>query len=160
MSLKIGDKVLIIDAGVGAYGANGETGIVTKEKSDSGILGHKPGVNIKLKDGSVWRCRLDGKFSILSRKMSLTVSSHDDLTLAVIKEGSETKKGISIKNPKDDSDFRIGALIAIMRAMEMPTLTIEKVIDVLFEEEEQEKEKETLSQIAELLSEVMKKIDK
>lgn len=49
-TLKEGDRIKIIDAGSGAYGANGLEGIIVSSKllQNSGLLDTDKGINVKI----------------------------------------------------------------------------------------------------------------
>lgn len=61
---KIGTRIEIIDAGVGAYGANGKIGVITTENPTAGLLKTDPGYNVKI-GRVVWRIHLDADVKIL-----------------------------------------------------------------------------------------------
>jgi hypothetical protein len=74
---KLGTKIRIIDAGLGATGCNRCIGIVTDEESSNGLLEHDEGYNVKIiksdnsyiskliRDGYVWRIHKDAEIEIL-----------------------------------------------------------------------------------------------
>lgn len=68
----IGDKVKIIDAGCGAYGANGLIGIVEaidhkgNKNSENGLSGK--GVIIRMNNGRTWKVSLDFLFEMIEKK--------------------------------------------------------------------------------------------
>ena len=57
----LGDKIKIIDPGEGAYACSNKIGYITNEKSFNGKLAEKPGINVELEDGTVWRIDLEAK---------------------------------------------------------------------------------------------------
>lgn len=57
----LGDKIKIIDPGEGAYDCSNKIGYITNEKSFNGKLAEKPGINVELEDGTVWRIDPEAK---------------------------------------------------------------------------------------------------
>lgn len=55
MKYKVGDKVRVIKATSGCMGAEGLIGVVTDKKKTDGLLDHRNGFNIELKNGKIWR---------------------------------------------------------------------------------------------------------
>lgn len=55
---KIGTRIKIIDAGNGAYGVNGNIGVVTNKRNTDGLLETNPGYNVDI-GCRVWRINLD-----------------------------------------------------------------------------------------------------
>lgn len=65
----LGDKIKIIDPGEGAYDCSNKIGYITNEKSFNGKLAEKPGINVKLEDGTVWR--IDPKAKVAREPVGL-----------------------------------------------------------------------------------------
>lgn len=55
---KIGTRIKIIDAGNGAYGVNGNIGVVTNKRNTDGLLETDPGYNVDI-GCKVWRINPD-----------------------------------------------------------------------------------------------------
>lgn len=64
--LKIGMKVLINYAGMGANGCNGKKGIVTREQPTNGLSLDYQGYNIRLESGAIWRIDRNADVEILT----------------------------------------------------------------------------------------------
>ena len=69
---RIGDKIMIIEAGDGARGCNGRIGIVTNNTHVCGIHANNRGFNVELESGvydpeekEVWRVNHDGKYTLM-----------------------------------------------------------------------------------------------
>lgn len=63
----VGTRIKILDAGDGAWGANGAIGRVTTERHTDGLLSSNPGYNVKIEQpANVWRISEDAKIKILS----------------------------------------------------------------------------------------------
>jgi hypothetical protein len=57
--LRPGNLVVIQGTVIGCLGAEGKIGVITDEPNQSGLLSHKPGVNVKLDAGFVWLVNKD-----------------------------------------------------------------------------------------------------
>ena len=64
MKYKIGDKIKIIRATEGCYGAEGKIGIITNEPSTNGLCDHKEGFNINC-SGHIWRIGFESECELL-----------------------------------------------------------------------------------------------
>lgn len=62
---KIGDRIKIIKATGGSYGANGKVGIVTDEMNTDGLLYKEAGVNVKTENGIIWRIGFKSECELL-----------------------------------------------------------------------------------------------
>jgi hypothetical protein len=62
----VGTKLLVIDAGNGAKGADNKTGVVTNKGHNSGLFKSEDGFNIEFDNGSVWRVSAKGKYQIIA----------------------------------------------------------------------------------------------
>lgn len=69
---KAGTKIKIIDAGNGAYGANGKTGVVTNKVGSRGLFKTETGFNVEVGDGSVWRVSSNGEYEVLEKAKNET----------------------------------------------------------------------------------------
>lgn len=137
---KVGDRVKIINAGDGAYGANKKIGAVTKQHFTNGI-GDRIGVetfNVILEDsGEVWSVSCNGEYELLPPKISkvITVSHEAEKTQAII---NNCHFGETIKNPKDKQNRGFATIISVMRALKIDKDTECRVIKALFEETDTE----------------------
>lgn len=60
---KLGDKIKILDPGYGAMGCSDKIGYITNKKNNHGKSLNKPGVNVELENGTVWRIDPDAEVS-------------------------------------------------------------------------------------------------
>ena len=63
--MKVGTKILIKETDFGCKGVEGKIGVVTNEPSHNGLLSFKPGYNVALKNGRVWRINPDAEVEVL-----------------------------------------------------------------------------------------------
>lgn len=63
--MKVGTKILIKKTCDGCRGAEGRRGVVTDKEAERGLLDFKPGYNVKLDNGRVWRINPDAKVEVL-----------------------------------------------------------------------------------------------
>ena len=66
--------IKIIDAGLGAYGCNGKTGIITEAIATNGVSSDTPGYNVRLDNGEIWRIRQSAKVKILETEGSVNMT--------------------------------------------------------------------------------------
>ena len=64
----LGDKIKIINPGDGAYGCSNKIGYITNKKNNHGKSLNKPGVNVELENGTVWRIDPDAEVSYFKNK--------------------------------------------------------------------------------------------
>lgn len=64
MKYKVGDKIKIIRATEGCYGAEGKIGIITNEPSTNGLCDHKEGFNVNC-SGYIWRIGFESECELL-----------------------------------------------------------------------------------------------
>lgn len=64
MKYKVGDKIKIIRATEGCYGAEGKIGIITNEPSTNGLCDHKEGFNVNC-SGHIWRIGFESGCELL-----------------------------------------------------------------------------------------------
>ncbi len=76
IKFNFGDKLRIIDAGDGAKGADGRVGIVTSERSNSGLYERDNGFNIRLENGIVWRVSESGNYEVIQHNRGLVPTSN------------------------------------------------------------------------------------
>ena len=78
-------------------------------------------------------------------------------TLAII---NDTKIGKTVKAASDKNDDNIGIIVSLLRALKIDKDTENKIIDVLFEKEEEEPKKIDLSEVSKekLLEEIAKRM--
>ena len=55
MKYKVGDKIKIVRATTGCYGAEGKIGIITNRPSTDGLTCYQDGFNVDCGDEHVWR---------------------------------------------------------------------------------------------------------
>ena len=137
----IGTKIKIINAGNGAYGANGEIGKVTIKESNAGLLKAENGFNVEISPNKIWRVSHHGTYEMLEepklRFLDITVNIKGDKTKAIIEDADNNLyRGVAKRNPKDDNDNKIGVLISVARALNLDENKEQKLIDALFDKEE------------------------
>lgn len=140
--IEIGTKIKIINAGSGAYGANGKIGIVTNKRSMNGLLPDENGFNVELENGSIWRVSLNGIYKDLSETIEFLDATikikGKDTTVVITNDKNEISKGVAVKNEKDCRNDKIGVLIAFARALKIEKEKIDKIINVMFETQEKD----------------------
>lgn len=157
--LKVGDKIRIISAEFGAYGAEGKIGIVTDKRSEDVIGCSGDGIKVKFKDGTIWNVGRDIEFELLEKAKprkeikEINIIIKGDETIAVI----DDKSGKARRNKSDAIDDRIGIVIATMRALRFKKEEVEGVIDVLFDDLPKTKELKDYSS-KELMKELNKRL--
>lgn len=65
MKFKVGDKIKIVRATSGCYGAEGKIGTVTNERSTDGFLKSDNGFNVDCGNGHIWRIGFESKCELL-----------------------------------------------------------------------------------------------
>ncbi len=65
MKYKVGDKIKIIRATGGCYGAEGKIGIITNKPSINGLCDNKDGFNVDCGLGNVWRIGYESECELL-----------------------------------------------------------------------------------------------
>ena len=65
MKYKVGDKIKIIRATGGCYGAEGKIGIITNKPSINGLCDNKDGFNVDCGHGDVWRIGYESECELL-----------------------------------------------------------------------------------------------
>lgn len=65
MKYKVGDKIKIVRATAGCYGAEGKIGTVTNEPSTDGLSYNRDGFNVDCGYGSVWRIGFESECELL-----------------------------------------------------------------------------------------------
>lgn len=157
--LKVGDKIRVISAEYGAYGAEGKIGIVTNKRSEHVIGCSGDGIKVKFKDGTIWNIGRDIDFELLEKAKprkeikEINIIIKGDETIAVI----DDKWGEAKRNKSDAIDDRIGIIIATMRALRFKKEEVEGVIDVLFDDLPKTKELKDYSS-KELMKELNKRL--
>lgn len=133
--LEVGDKIKIISASNGAYGANGRIGVVTNKKSTDGLHDWNNGFNVEVEDKSIWRIGFDSKVKLIGKEKK----RKEVKDIKIIFDGNETiaivddAVGRARKNKEDFQDDNIGMIVSLMRAFKMDKEDIDNVIDVLFD---------------------------
>ena len=170
--LKVGDKIRIISAECGAYGAEGKIGIVTDKRSEHGIgfsvedfvelsvlVNSGKDFKVEFKDETIWNIGRDIEFELLEKAKprkeikEINIIIKGDETIAVI----DDKLGEAKRNKSDAIDDRIGIIIATMRALRFKKEEVEGVIDVLFDDLPKTKELKDYSN-KELMKELNKRL--
>lgn len=157
--LKVGDKIRIISAECGAYGAEGKIGIVTDKRSKHGIGFSADGIKVEFKDEAIWNIGRDIEFELLEKAnprkeiKEINIIIKGDETVAVI----DDKSGKARRNKSDAIDDRIGIIVATMRALRFKREEVEGVIDVLFDDLPKTKELKDYSN-KELMKELNKRL--
>ena len=124
--LKVGDKIRIISAECGAYGAEGKIGIVTDKRSEHGIGFSADGIKVEFKDETIWNIGRDIEFELLEKAKprkeikEINIIIKGDETIAVI----DDKLGEAKRNKSDAIDDRIGIIIATMRDLRRKKLKV------------------------------------
>lgn len=65
MKYKVGDKIKIVRATVGCFGAEGKIGTVTNEPPIDGLCDDKDGFNVDCGDGNIWRIGFESECELL-----------------------------------------------------------------------------------------------
>lgn len=65
MKYKVGDKIKIVRATTGCYGAEGKIGIITNRPSTDGLTCYQDGFNVDCGDEHVWRIGFESEFELL-----------------------------------------------------------------------------------------------
>ena len=157
--LKVGDKIRIISAECGAYGAKGKIGVVTDKRSEHGIGCSADGIKVEFKDETIWNIGRDIEFELLEKAnprkeiKEINIIIKGDETIATI----DDKSGKARRNKSDAIDDRIGIIIATMRALRFKKEEVEGVIDVLFDDLPKAKELKDYSS-KELMKELNKRL--
>lgn len=67
MKFKVGDKIKIVKATAGCYGAEGEIGTVTNERPTDGLLKRDNGFNVDCGNGHIWRIGFESECELLDK---------------------------------------------------------------------------------------------
>lgn len=70
MKYKVGDKIKIVRATAGCYGAEGKIGTVTNEPPTDGLTYNRDGFNIDCGYGSVWRIGFESECELLDEELT------------------------------------------------------------------------------------------
>lgn len=65
MKFKVGDKIKIVRATSGCYGAEGKIGTVTNERHTNGLLKRDNGFNVDCGNGYIWRIGFESECELL-----------------------------------------------------------------------------------------------
>ena len=120
-NFKVGDKVKIIKATSGAWGANGRIGIVVEKpqvtRGCKGIARCENGVWVELVDnGEIWNIGTESELELIKDIQSVHITTKGNEIIAVLKNGKETVKIAKAKcSPSDTFSFEIGAKLAVER---------------------------------------------
>lgn len=163
--LRVGDRVRVIYAGVGALSANGCTGTIIKnfplEICASGLDRGKDTILIKLdrptgfKQNLYWGLSMDGIYEIIEkpkrrRHIEVDVIIKDDLTKVVIGD----KVGVSRCKEEDSFNESYGVILAVARAYGLSNEKREALVNVLYDDVKTLEDYDTLEILDELKSRV------
>lgn len=136
-NFKIGDKIKIINATCGAFGADNCIGIVTKKESTNGLGDWQKGFNVEIiksdapsKIGSIWRVGINGEYELIKHKRSvkeIIIMEKGNETISVI----EDKVGRARRNPEDNYDESMGILVATMRALKIDEKRVDDIVEIM-----------------------------
>ena len=157
--LKVGDRVRVVDATAGAYGANGKIGTVVavtnegfsgrifveklpvREEEVSGldIFNPRKTIIIKLDNPAgmivknhYWRVGAEGEYELLSprkKHFDIDVVMKGDITKVIVEDD---KVGISRCNTEDKFNEAYGVILAIARAYKFDKEKMEAIVDALY----------------------------
>lgn len=159
--LRVGDKVRIINATVGAYGANDCVGVVVDEvpfgMRVSGLGCSEDTVLVKLdkatgfKNNVYWGVGINGMYEILHRPkhkkhIEIDVIIKDNATKVVIGD----KVGVSRCKEEDTFKEAYGIILAVAGAYKLPKATKEALVDALYDDIKKLEDYDTLELIEEL----------
>lgn len=65
MRYKVGDKIKIVRATFGCFGAEGKIGVITNKHATYGFVNLKDGFNVDCDDGHVWRIGFESECELL-----------------------------------------------------------------------------------------------
>ena len=140
MKFTVGDKIKIINAGSGAYGANGSIGVVTNEPSEHGLSRLDCGFNVKILDtDEVWKVSVNGEYEVLSYHRRKRISGAEcvlftfDGNKTTAKLTENNKVGETIKSKEDENDDKIAMIISLAKALELEKDKIDGIVEVLFD---------------------------
>ena len=116
---KVRDKVRVVQAEYGAWGANGKVGIITNKLAFNG-LNNKKGIHVELEnDNYIWNIGENPKLELIESAIpnkSIHIYANGTTTTAVLKECNNVIKTTMAKcHPDDTYDFESGARIAFDR---------------------------------------------
>ena len=162
--LKVGDRIKVINAGMGAYGANNKmatvVGTVPRGKRVSGLSSYNIGVMIKLDNPHedfhtvYWKVNLHGEYEVLSEK-KLNIDAD------ILIKGSKTKVVIGDKVGEarcnlieDKFNEAYGIILAVARAYKLDNEKFQGIVDALYDDVKRIEEYDTLELIDELRARV------
>ena len=124
---KVGDKIKIISATNGSWGANGKGGVVTLDKSTDGLLATNVGFNVRTSTNKVWRIGFASSCELLepSKKECIVIYRKGSEVIALDKSNGES--GIAKCCPTDTFDFRIGTKLAFERLLGKDKIKVREV---------------------------------
>lgn len=162
--LKIGDKVMVLNATMGAFGANGHTGIIIKETPfDARVYGlskvRENTILIKLDEKTIdgqaiyWRVGAHGIYELLERPIrkkhiEVDVIIKDGTTKVVIGE----KVGVSKCKEEDMFNESYGKILAVAGACGLSEEKRRAIVDALYDDVKTLEDYDTLEIIDELKS--------
>jgi len=75
----VGDTIKILNGGLGAMGADGHVGVVTKKKNGNGLLDYDVGFNVEIgKLNQIWRVSIDGEYKLIKRGVNTMITKTFD----------------------------------------------------------------------------------
>lgn len=161
--LRVGDRVRVIYAGIGASGANGYTGTIIEnfplEICASGLGRGKDTILIKLDKPAgfmkniYWGLDIDGIYEIIPKRkkhIEVDIIIKDDLTKVVVGD----KVGVSRCKEEDSFNESYGVILAVARAYGLSNEKREALVDVLYDDVKTLEDYDTLEILDELKSRV------
>lgn len=157
--LKVGDKIRIINAGMGSYAVNGMKATVVDsapfEAMVRGLGSLTGGVLIRLDQPqragfSYWRISFNGEYELLSTRKSyldIDVIIRGDVTKVVIGNKIGTSR---CKSEEDNFNEAYGIMLAVARAYGLDEKKINNIVDALYDDVKNIEEFSTKELIEEL----------
>ena len=163
--LRVGDRVRVIHAGIGALGANDCTGTIIENFPmgirTSGLDRGEDTISIKLdkptgfKQNLYWGLSMDGIYEIIERPkrrkhIEVDVIIKDDLTKVVVGD----KVGVSRCKEEDSFNEAYGVILAVAGAYGLSNEKREALVDALYDDVKTLEDYDTLEILDELKSRV------
>lgn len=164
--LRVGDRIEIINAGIGAYGANYCTGVVI-DKFPVGVkcsgAGNGTGDSIAVKldkpagysNNTYWSVSICGLYEIIERPkqkkhIEIDVIIKDDVTKVVV----GNKVGVSKCKDEDTFNEAYGVILAVAGAYGLSKEKREALVDALYDDVKKLEDYDSLEILEELKSRV------
>ena len=109
MKFKVGDKIKIVRATSGCYGAEGKIGTVTNERSTDGLFKRDNGFNVDCGNGHVWRIGFESECELLDKltaeeaikiQAEMCRSMNSCADCPIYKEGGYCCDSFRVENPE------------------------------------------------------------